>query len=76
MSGHTLGPWLDPATLEWIYEPQKLLTNRADALVMGFAPDLLEALEKAQAILTKRGIYGPDMDQISAAIAKAKGQPS
>lgn len=41
---HTPGPWLD-AVGNWLYEPQKLLTEPANAWLMGTAPDLLTACE-------------------------------
>lgn len=50
MSGPTPGPWIDPETQEWLHEPRKLLANRADALLMGYAPDMLEELREAVVI--------------------------
>jgi hypothetical protein len=39
---HTPGPWLS-AEGEWLHDPQRLLTEPANAWVLGSAPDLLEA---------------------------------
>ena len=52
---HTPGPWLDWKTLEWLYEPQKLLTNTADARLIAAAPELLSALK---AILSNHETVG------------------
>ena len=41
---HTQGPWIDSRTNEWLYEPQQLLTKTENALLMGYSPDLYDAL--------------------------------
>jgi hypothetical protein len=72
---HTPGPWLDPDTLEWMHEPQRLLTNPANARIMGFAPDLLAACEAAEEWLEGWASAEPYISTIRAAIEKAKPRP-
>jgi hypothetical protein len=37
---HTPGPWLNWNTLEWLVDPQELLTDTDNARLIGAAPDL------------------------------------
>jgi hypothetical protein len=42
--GPTEGAWLTDE-LKWVYPPQELLTNTKNALMMGFAQEMYQALE-------------------------------
>lgn len=61
----TPGPWLDPETLNWLHEPQRLLTNPTNARMMGFAPETVHALTAAYNALRsyQHGNGSPDLAQ-------------
>lgn len=75
---HTPGPWLNWETLEWLHEPQRLLTNPLNARAMGAAPEMLEALlEFISMFSPPPGSIGDEVVQkAKAAITKATGSRS
>lgn len=76
---HTPGPWLDPVTLEWMYEPHKLLQRREDALLMGFAPEMLAALKDLITLARHHASNKTEEERVERAVAimaKAEGRAS